>query len=125
MKFIRVLLWTQSIYTFITAIWPILDIESFMIVTGPKTDIWLVKTVGALLIPVSLTLASYLFIKTNLKPAAILGGLSAAVFITIDFYYPLTDVISNVYMLDGILQIGFLICWAIVLLKMDHRKNET
>lgn len=89
-----------------------------MLETGPKQDIWLVKTVGALLIPVSLTLASYLFIKTSLKPAAILGGMSAIAFISIDFYYALADVIPNIYMLDGILQILFLTGWVIAAKKI-------
>ena len=31
-----------------TGIWPLLDIESFQDVTGSKTDLWLVRTVGVL-----------------------------------------------------------------------------
>jgi hypothetical protein len=93
MKLFRIIVWVQGIYTLVTAIWPIVDIESFMMVTGYKTDVWLVKTVGALLIPVAGCLISFLFIQTDRRPAFVLGGLTCIAFICIDFYYALTDVI--------------------------------
>jgi hypothetical protein len=52
MKLFRIVLWVQTIYYLLTAIWPLADIESFMLVTGRKTDIWLVKTVSVLLLAV-------------------------------------------------------------------------
>jgi hypothetical protein len=39
----------QGLYFLTTGIWPILHIRSFMAVTGPKQDLWLVKTVGAII----------------------------------------------------------------------------
>ncbi len=52
MPFLRHLLLVQGIYFLMTAIWPIVHLESFMIVTGYKTDQWLVQA-RALLIPYS------------------------------------------------------------------------
>jgi hypothetical protein len=125
MKTFRLLLWTQSIYTLLTALWPLIDIESFMFVTGYKTDIWLVKTVGALLIPVAFTLALHLFIDTDPRPAFLLGGLSCIAFICIDFYYSLGDVINDIYMADGFIQILFLITWLyIVMMKYNLSTNS-
>jgi hypothetical protein len=46
----------QGIYFFITGIWPILSIQTFLLVTGPKTDLWLVKTVGIVLATIGATL---------------------------------------------------------------------
>jgi hypothetical protein len=43
MKHIRTLIWIHAVYTLLTAVWPLVDIKSFMIITGHKTDIWLVK----------------------------------------------------------------------------------
>lgn len=111
MKLYRTLLWVQSAYTLLTALWPLIDIKSFMIVTGYKTDIWLVKTVGALLIPVAVTLGSHLFIQGSHRHAIILGALTAAAFSCIDFYYALNDVISDIYMVDGFLELIFLSLW--------------
>jgi hypothetical protein len=93
-----------------------------MEVTGYKTDVWLVKTVGALLIPIVATLFTILYISTDRRPAIVLGALSSVSFIAIDFYYSLTDVISDVYMLDGIVQIGFLLCWIYVAKREAFQK---
>jgi hypothetical protein len=107
MKFFRILLSIQCIYTFITAVWPIIDIESFMLVTGYKTDVWLVKTVGAILISISLCMATHLFIRTDHVPVVVLCIASSIAFISIDFYYALNDTISDIYIADGALQIFF------------------
>jgi hypothetical protein len=32
-----------------TGLWPLVSIGTFQQVTGPKTDLWLVKTVGVLI----------------------------------------------------------------------------
>jgi hypothetical protein len=111
MKELKPLLLIQSIYIFLTAVWPIVHIESFMLVTGPKTDIWLVKTVGALLVPVAICLFIFSLVKIDKRPAFVLGAGTSAAFIIIDFYYALNDVISDIYLLDGIVEIAFLIFW--------------
>jgi hypothetical protein len=117
----RVTVTAQAIYALITGVWPLIHITSFLEVTGPKTDIWLVKTVGALLIPVSACLSLFVFIRAlDKRPAVLLGGLCSIAFICIDFYYALTDVISDVYLLDGIIQIGFLVCWIYISIKYKH-----
>jgi hypothetical protein len=115
MKLFRTILWIQGVYTFITAVWPLVHIESFMAVTGYKTDVWLVKTVGALLIPVSVCMLMHLFIDTDHRPAFALAALTSVAFICIDFYYALNDVISDIYLADGILQICFLLVWVYII----------
>ena len=114
MKHFRTIIIAQSAYILITAVWPILDIESFMRITGYKTDIWLVKTVGALLIPVAACLSTYLFLEADKRPAFVLGMLTCVSFIAIDFYYALNDVISDIYLVDGIVQIIFLVMWILL-----------
>ena len=114
-KFFRALLIIHSVYYLLTAIWGIADIESFMAVTGPKTDVWLVKTVSVLIIPIALALISFLYVKHEYVPAVVLGMTSAAGFAIIDFYYSLKDVISDVYMVDGAVQVLLFISWITVL----------
>jgi hypothetical protein len=110
-KFFRSIIWVHATYILITAVWPLVDIDSFMLVTGPKRDVWLVKTVAALLIPVSVCLFSYLVIETDRRPAVILGSTTALAFMTIDFYYALGDVISDIYLADGAAETVFLAAW--------------
>lgn len=44
--------YVQGIYFLATGIWSLVHIASFQKVTGPKTDLWLVKTVGLLVIAI-------------------------------------------------------------------------
>lgn len=98
----------QAVYYLLTAVWPLIHIESFMFVTGPKTDIWLVKTVSLLLLPYSLLLV-YLTVspKKNLiiMVAILLCCLSL---IIIDLYYYFRKVIKWVYLIDCFFQAFFL-----------------
>jgi hypothetical protein len=123
MRILRTLLIIQSGYVLITAVWPLVSIDSFMLVTGYKTDTWLVKTVGALLIPIACCLGSFLLIETDKRPAIILGGLTALAFAIIDFYYALKHQIPKIYMLDGVLELLFLVGWIYVALKEKAWKN--
>lgn len=121
----RALLWIQGVYTLMTAIWPLVDIESFVQVTGPKTDIWLVKTVGALLIPIALSLLLHLFLSMDHLMAFILGSLTSGAFITVDCYYALNDVISDIYLADAAIQIVFLTWWIYILgMRWEQLRNR-
>lgn len=53
-KLYKGLLWIQGAYTSLTALWGLIDIDSFMAVTGPKNDIWLVKTVSVVLLAIGI-----------------------------------------------------------------------
>lgn len=114
----------QGIYFFITLIWPVIHIESFMWVTGWKADIWLVKTVSALLLPYALIcfwiafkrqLISLLIILTM-----IVTGLGLA---TVEIYYYLNGSIRWVYFVDALLQMIFLIWWIIQCKKLIQPKK--
>src|SRR5215204_6110532 len=101
------ILWAQGIYTFLTATWPIVDIESFMLVTGYKTDLWLVKTVSILLLAISISLLLCTVFKQFNYPVALLALLVAVGMAYVDFYYSLNNTISKIYMADGFVEIGF------------------
>lgn len=45
----------QGIYFLLTGLWPLVSIESFQWVTGPKTDLWLVYCVGCLVAVIGVT----------------------------------------------------------------------
>lgn len=124
MGFVKYWGWSHAVYIFITAVWPIIDIESFMVVTGPKTDIWLVKTVGALLIPVSITMIVNLVAVDNKWPLITLGAGIAIAFICVDCYYALNDVISNIYLADAAVEFMFLVGWIVSAAKYNSRAGR-
>ena len=123
MKAFRVVLWIQTLYYLITAAWALVDIKSFMEITGPKTDIWLVKTVSVLLLAISFCFLANLFIKTKPWPVIILAAGCCIFLAFIDFYYAGKQTISAVYFLDGIAQILLLLAWLFVIFKIKNSSS--
>ncbi len=117
MKFTKYLLIIQGSYTFLTALWPIVHINSFMWISGYKQDVWLVKTVGVCLLAISVCLLTSIFVKGNILPVAALALFTSAGLAYVDFYYALNNVIRDIYMADGVIEIVFTICWLIVIKK--------
>jgi hypothetical protein len=108
LKFLSI---TQGLYFFFTGIWPLLSIRTFQIVTGPKIDLWLVKTVGVLVIVIGSVLMAA-GIREQITPETILlavGG--AASLASIDVVYVLKGRISPVYLLDALIEMIFIIGW--------------
>jgi hypothetical protein len=50
----------QGAYYLLTGVWPLLSLRTFELVTGPKTDDWLVRTVGVLVLAVVLAVLGVL-----------------------------------------------------------------
>ena len=112
----------QSLVYIITGVWPILDIHTFTMVTGPKVDIWLVKTVGLFITATGLVMFSALR-RNEFNYSIILLAFLNALFLTaIDTYYALTNVISNIYLLDAAMETVFWLFWGYVLLAL--RRNQ-
>ncbi|MFL5754429.1 MAG: hypothetical protein ACJ76F_13540 [Bacteroidia bacterium] len=105
----------QGAYTLLTGLWALLDISSFMAVTGPKTDLWLVKTVSVLFLCIGLSfLAAHL--KPGNSPVGTLLSVSTALAVSgIDLYYSLRGIIAAVYIVDSAVQLVFLIWWIMIL----------
>jgi hypothetical protein len=114
-KAITVILTVQTTYSLVTALWGLVDIESFMKVTGPKTDIWLVKTVSALLVCTSFFFISVVLRREFSFSVFLLAYMQAFALAVIDFYYALNGTISIVYIADGILEIIFVVFWSYVM----------
>jgi hypothetical protein len=101
----------QGVYFIATGIWPILSIDTFMMVTGPKTDIWLVKVVG-LLIAVIGSVLLVAGLRWKISPEILLLGLGSALALAaVDIYYPATGVIAPIYLLDALIELAFAGLW--------------
>ncbi len=120
-KAITVLCWLQSIYFLITGIWPFIHLESFLMVTGPKNDIWLLKTVSVLILAVGLSLltaAKKHEINTSILILAISSALGLA---GIDIYYASTDIIWDIYLADAVAEIVIVAAWLILWFKRNNK----
>jgi hypothetical protein len=110
-KFRSSLLITQTIYFFLTGLWPLIHIESFIDVSGHKADLWLAKTVGALVLCISISFAYTLYKKEYSTNMLLLAITSAITFSCIDFYYFIKNVIPLFYVLDGSFELFFAFLW--------------
>jgi hypothetical protein len=86
---------------------------SFVAVTGPKVDLWLVKTAGVLIAAIGATLLLGARRRTVGPELAFLAVASAAGLAGIDLVYALAGRISGVYLLDAIAEIGLILLWGI------------
>jgi hypothetical protein len=111
----RAILLVQTIIYALVALWALIHIDSFMLVTGPKTDIWLVKTVSLLSLAVTFCFITQLLLPvTDPIPVTVLAMSCCVFFATLDFYYAGTDVISDIYLVDGVIQVLLLCGWLIL-----------
>lgn len=104
----------QGFYYLVTGLWPLFGMRSFMALTGPKTDLWLVKTVGLLLGVIGVVLIVAGVRRKFSCELMMLAIGSAGVLTGVDIFYAATGVISRVYLLDALLEIGVIILWAVV-----------
>lgn len=105
------LAWIQALYYASTGLWPLFEIDSFMAVTGPKTDLWLVRTVGVLLAVTGLVLGWAAKRKhVPVELVAIAVG-QAAVLAAIDVVYVSVGRISPIYLLDAVAEAALILGW--------------
>jgi hypothetical protein len=100
-----------------TGIWPLISRRTFEKVTGPKTDWWLVKTVGIIITVVGavLTMAGLRGRTPTELPVLAVG--SAAGLTAIDMGYVANNRISPVYLLDAVAEMGLIALWTIALAR--------
>lgn len=114
----------QGLYFFLTGVWPIFHLKSFIWVTGPKTDLWLVKTVG-LLIAVIGAVIGMGGLKRRVTPE--LKSLAigcAACLAFIDVYYYLDGILRWVYLLDAGAEVILIGMWYFVSIQKDRERRK-
>ncbi|WP_062544940.1 hypothetical protein [Rufibacter tibetensis] len=111
------LLLIQGGYFGLTGIWPLLHMPSFLAVTGPKKEVWLVVTVGLLILSIGAALLTAAFQAVQERSPAVLGFFSAVSMGAVDVRYALNDVILDVYLLDAIPEFIFSLGWVWIFFK--------
>ena len=106
----------QGVYFFITGVWPLVSIRTFMLVTGPKKDIWLVRTVGAVLAVIGLAIGLAGLRGAVPVEIVLLAIGSASVLTAIDTGYSLLRIISKIYLADAVAEMVLIAWWVAALL---------
>jgi hypothetical protein len=108
---LRLLAWLQGVFYLLTGVWPLVGMGTFVAVTGPKVDLWLVVTVGVLVAVIGAVLLLGAF-RDRVGPELVLlavgsaGGLAA-----VDLVYALGDRIWDIYLLDAVVEITLVVLW--------------
>lgn len=112
----------QGVYYFITGVWPLLHIESFIWISGPKYDIWLVKTVGVILAVIGISLLSAALNKRITPEITLLALGSAASLAVIDIYYAaVIDRVYDIYLLDALAEVLLILFWFLFLSRRRRK----
>lgn len=107
-RYSSTLRWTsfsQGAYYILTGLWSLVSISTFQMVTGPKTDIWLVKTVGLLLIVSGLVFLFSAVRRRFLGETILLAVGNAGALALIEVIYVSVGRISLVYLIDAVLEV--------------------
>ena len=91
----------QGAYYIASGLWALVDRQGFERVTGPKTDYWLVRTVGLLAAAIGLTLLQGARSGRPSSETRMLGVAAGASFTVIDLVYVTRRRISPVYLGDA------------------------
>jgi hypothetical protein len=107
----RGVLTAQSVYYVLTGVWPLVHLSSFELVTGPKTDDWLVHMVGLLALVIGLAVGVAAAQGRVHTPEITTVAAGAAIaFAAIDLWYGLSGHIAPIYLADaaveGVLLVG-------------------
>lgn len=110
---LRPVLRAQAAYYVLTGLWPLLHLPSFELVTGPKTDDWLVRMVGLTTVVIGATLWAGARPPRPVGPIAFLAAGTAASFAAVDLVYGLDGRIRAVYLLDAVVELALLLALAV------------
>jgi hypothetical protein len=99
----RLVLFLQAGYYVLTGVWPLLSVTTFQMVTGPKTDLWLVQMVGALALVIGASLALAARDRQRTAGVFVLSTGSALAFTAIDLFY--AGRMSAVYYADAVVEL--------------------
>jgi hypothetical protein len=102
----------QGAYFFLTGVWPIVSIETFQMVTGRKTDLWLVKTVGLLVGMIGAVLLWAGWTESVSGQAAAIAVGSSLALTIIDVCYVARKVIAPIYLADALAELMLIGAWA-------------
>lgn len=117
MTLLRSVLAAQGVLYVVTGLWPLLHLASFEAVTGPKTDDWLVYTVGLLLAVIGAVLLAALARRTlegGVVGLAVGAALSLA---AVEIVHVANGTIARIYLIDA----GIETLFAVLLLIASRR----
>ena len=106
---LRLVLALQAAYYCATGLWPWISMGTFEAVTGPKTDDWLVQTVGALVVAIGLALGVAAWKRARSAAVLTLAAATAVAFSLVDVTFVLSGTILPISLGDPVAEAVILI----------------
>lgn len=110
-RLLRLLASGQGAFYVAMGLWPLVNLASFEAVTGPKTDDWLVKTVGTVIIVIGAVLLVAAARRSFPLEVVLLAAGSALALAAVDVVFVLQRIISPVYLLDALVEVPLAFAW--------------
>lgn len=110
---VRALAQGQAVYFAVTGVWPLVSMRTFEAVTGPKTDHWLVRTVGILVTVIGAVVGLAGWRRRVPPEIPVLAVGSAAGLAAIDVVYVAKGRISPIYLLDALAEAVLIVVWLV------------
>lgn len=120
----RTLAIVQGGYFVVTGLWPFVHMRSFLWVTGPKTDLWLVETVSATILAIGAAVLASALHRRITPEVALLAVLAACGLGAVETWYALHGRIRWVYLGDAALELAFLALWAVAFLRSRRGRHS-
>jgi hypothetical protein len=98
-------------FNVVGGVWPLVHRRSFEWLLGPKHDYWLAQTVGALMAVNGVVQLSAGDDATAVAQARRIGMATSGVLLAIDLIYVPTGRIRWTYLLDAVLEAGWIGAW--------------
>ncbi|MFN8122435.1 MAG: hypothetical protein U0237_08405 [Thermoleophilia bacterium] len=114
----------QGWYLLVTGVWPLIHMRSFVALTGPKRDLWLVRSTGAALGAVGAALLAADARGRVDPPTALAGCLTAAGLAAVDLSPGPPGTISRMYRADGIVEAAFTMAWIVGAIRRRRRASR-
>ena len=114
-------LWVQGVYYLVTGVWPLVSMDTFLAITGPKTDLWLVRTVAALISLIGIVLLIAASRQDRWTEIGVLAVGSAAVLFTTDVIHVSLGVIPPIYLADAGVELVLISWWVVILSRRSKQ----
>ena len=101
----------QGLFNVVGGAWPIVALPTFEWVFGRKRDVYLQRTSGALFLASGVALLLAEPSQDGIETARRIGMGVAAAYLAIDLVYVPKGDIPKTYLLDAVMEIGWLTAW--------------
>lgn len=123
-RLFRWLIGFQGLYYLATGLWPLVSMETFLMVTGPKTDLWLVRTVGILITVMGMVFLTAAYRGRPTVEATLLAVGAAVGLTAVDVVYVMWNVIDPIYLLDAAGELALLAVWTYFMARQERARAD-